>query len=147
MDDNQDKNTPPPNRGPQNQPGKKPPLPRYRRTPFSYLVIIFAILTLMMMAQPWWKRADRIRWDEFTGYVRDGHVKTVTVKETEIEGEFNEQGIAAREGTKGKKARRFSVDYNPNWTGEQYLRDLEDNDIEVKFAPQQVWLFLLMQWV
>jgi cell division protease FtsH len=101
----------------------------------------------MMMAQPWWKRADRIRWDEFTGYVRDGHVKTVTVKETEIEGEFNEQGIAAREGKKGKKARRFSVDYNPNWTGEQYLRELEENSVEVKFAPQQVWLFLLMQWV
>jgi cell division protease FtsH len=110
-------------------------------------VIIFAILMVMMMAQPWWKRADRIRWDEFTAYVRQGHVETVTVKETEIEGKFSAEGVKLRIEEKNKKTPRFSVDYNPNWTGEQYLRELEENGVEVKFAPQQVWLFLLMQWV
>ncbi|HEC04229.1 MAG TPA: hypothetical protein ENI81_11905, partial [Phycisphaerales bacterium] len=148
MDDNQDMNTPPQHRGPQNRSGKKPPLPRYRRTPFSYLVIIFAALTLMMLIKPFWAVADRIRWDEFTTYVENGHIKTVKVKETAIVGDFNEDGMAERIAQKGKKASKsFSVDYNANWMGEQYLKELESKNIEVTFAQQQIWLILLMQWV
>ena len=148
MDDNQDMNTPPQHRGQQNRPGKKPVLPRYRRTPFSYLVIIFAALTLMMLIKPFWAIADRIRWDEFTAYVENGHIKTVKVKETEIVGDFSEDGMAARIEQKGKKASKsFSVDYNANWMGEQYLKELESKNIEVTFARQQIWLILLMQWV
>ena len=144
MDDNRDNNTPPPQHGAQNRPGKKARLPRYRRTPFSYLVIVSAILTMMMIIRPWWKRAERIRWDEFTAYVEAGHIKTVKVNETKIEGDFNDAGIAAR-GEKASKS--FTVDYNPNWIGEQYLRELagKDKDVEVTFAPQHIWFFLLMQ--
>ncbi|MEA3227111.1 MAG: ATP-dependent zinc metalloprotease FtsH, partial [Planctomycetota bacterium] len=148
MNDNQDQNTPSQHRGQQNRPGKKPPLPRYRRTPFSYLIIIFALLTMMMMMKPWWSIADRIRWDEFTAYVEAGHVKAVKVKETEVQGEFNEDGMAARIEKVGKKASKsFSVDYNSNWIGEQYLKGLESSGIEVNFARQQIWLIMLIQWV
>ncbi|UCE49892.1 MAG: ATP-dependent zinc metalloprotease FtsH [Phycisphaerales bacterium] len=149
MDGNRDKNTPPPHRGPQNRPGKKPPLPRYRRTPFHYLVIIFALLTMLMMIRPWWSMAESISWSEFTAYAEAGHVKAITVKETEIEGEFSDDGMAARvEKKKGKKASKsFSVDYNPNWVGEQYLQSLDKKGIEVKFAKQQIWLIMLVQWV
>ncbi len=147
MNENQDTNEPQSNSGPQHRPGKKPPLPRYRRTPFSYLVIIFAILTVMMMLKPFWSVADRIRWDEFMSYVEAGHVKAVKVKETAIEGEFNKDGVEARERQGKKASESFSVDYNPNWTGEQYLRSLEEKGVEVTFARQQIWLIMLMQWV
>ncbi|MHC4370172.1 MAG: ATP-dependent metallopeptidase FtsH/Yme1/Tma family protein, partial [Planctomycetota bacterium] len=148
MDDNRDQHTPSQQRGPQNRPEKKPPLPRYRRTPFSYIVIIFALLTMMMMMKPFWSMSDRIRWDEFTAYVEAGHIKAVKVKETAIEGEFNEEGMAARVEKIGKKASKsFSVDYNPNWTGPEYTQQLEDSGIEVNFARPQLWLIMLMQWV
>ena len=147
MNDNQDQNTPSPRRGPQNKPGKKPPLPRYKRTPFSYLIIIFALLTMMMMIKPWWGVPDRISWNEFILHVGKNNIKTVTVKDVEIVGEFTEAGLAERKEKNPKASESFSVDYNPNWTGEQYLKDLESSGIEVNFARQHIWLIMLMQWV
>jgi cell division protease FtsH len=147
MDENRDKQTPQQHRGQQNRPGKKPPFPRYKRTPFSYLIIIFALLTFLMMSRPFWSAAENISWDEFRGYVKDGYVKRIEIKETEIEGEFNEAGMAARQKQDEDAPKSFSVDYNPNWTGEQYLQSLEEKDIEVTFAEQQIWLIMLMQWV
>jgi cell division protease FtsH len=103
---------------------------------------------MMMMMKPFWSMSDRIRWDEFTAYVEAGHIKAVKVKETAIEGEFNEEGMAARVEKIGKKASKsFSVDYNPNWTGPEYTQQLEDSGIEVNFARPQLWLIMLMQWV
>jgi cell division protease FtsH len=148
MNDNQDQNTPSPQRDPQGKPGKKPPLSRYKKTPFSYLIIIFALLMAMMMMKPWLSMTDRIRWDEFIAYVEAGQVETMTVKETEIVGKFSEAGMALRIEKKGKKASgSFSVDYNPNWVGEQYLRDLAGENIEISFTRQHIWLIMLMQWV
>ncbi len=144
MDENRDQKTSPQQRGQQKKPGKKPPFPRYKRTPFSYLIIILALLTFLMMSKPFWSAAENIRWDEFRGYVNEGYIKKINVKETEIEGEFNEAGMAARDEDAPES---FSVDYNPNWTGEEYLRSLEDKNIEVTFAKQQIWLIMLMQWV
>jgi len=88
MNDNQDQNTPSPDRGSQNKPGKKPSLPRYKRTPFSYLIIIFALLTMMMMIKPWWGVPDRISWNEFIYHVGKNNITTVTVKDVEIVGKF-----------------------------------------------------------
>jgi len=148
MNDNQDQNTPSPDRGPQNKPGRKPSLPRYKKTPFSYLIIIFALLTMMMMIKPWWSVAERISWNEFIHHVEKNNIKAVTVKDVEIVGEFNDAGVAERTGEKEKSASKsFTVDYNPNWTGEQYLKDLESSGIEVNFARQHIWLIMLMQWV
>jgi cell division protease FtsH len=147
MNDNQDQNTPSPHRGPQKKPGKKPSLPRYKRTPFSYLIIIFALLTMMMMIKPWWGVPDRISWNEFIYHVGKNNIKTVTVKDVEIVGEFNEAGMTERKEKDEKASESFSVDYNPNWTGEQYLKDLESSGIEVNFARQHIWLIMLMQWV
>ncbi len=144
MNDNQDQNT---HRGPQNKPGKKPPLPRYRKTPFSYLIIIFALLMMMMMMKPWWNVADRISWNEFIQHVAKNNIKSVTVKDVEIVGEFTDTGIAERQEKNTKASKSFSVDYNPNWVGEKYTQSLEESGIEVNFARQHIWLIMLMQWV
>jgi len=102
---------------------------------------------MLMMIKPWWSMSESIRWDEFTAYVEAGHVKSVKVKETEIEGGFNDAGMEERKKKNKKASKSFSVDYNPNWTGEQYLRGLDEKNIEVTFAKQQIWLIMLMQWV
>ncbi|MHC4629532.1 MAG: ATP-dependent metallopeptidase FtsH/Yme1/Tma family protein [Planctomycetota bacterium] len=147
MNENQDQNRPSPYRGPQNKPGKKPPLPRYRRTPFSYLIIIFALLTMMMMIKPWWGVAERISWNEFIYHVGQKHITTVTVKDVEIVGEFNDEGLAERTAKDTKASKSFAVDYNPSWVGPEYTQELEASGIEVNFARQHIWLIMLMQWV
>ncbi|UCC96900.1 MAG: hypothetical protein JSW66_13765, partial [Phycisphaerales bacterium] len=92
MMDSQDEKPSVQRRGPQNKSGKTP-LPRYRRSPLSYLIIAVAIFTLMMMVQQW-QRVETIRWDEFVAHVESGHIKSLTVKETDVAGEFTEDFLA-----------------------------------------------------
>ncbi len=128
---------------PQRKDSKKPPLPSYKRGPFSWLIIAIIIFTAMMMLQQWQK--DGVRWDEFIKYVENGMVESVRIGETEIKGKFNQQGIASR----GEKAPvSFTVDYNPQWVDKEYLQKwVEESGVEVTFAEQHVWLFLFMQWI
>ena len=76
MNENQDKKHGLPHRGLPNRPGKKPPLPRYKRGPFSYLIIAIAIFMVMMMLQQW-QRVATIRWDEFVKHVESGNVEQI----------------------------------------------------------------------
>ena len=146
MMDNQDEKPSSQRRGPQNKLGKTP-LPRYRRGPLSYLIVAVAIVTLMMMLQQW-KKVDTISWSEFTDCISKDQIKSIDVKDMAIDGEFNEQGLAARRKQNGESASgSFSVDYNPAWIGEQYLKELENKGIEVNFAKQRIWVYLLIQWV
>jgi cell division protease FtsH len=143
MMDSQDEkpNTPP--RGLHNKPGKTP-LPRYRRSPLSYLIIAVAIFTLMMMVQQW-QRVETIRWDEFVTHVEEGHVKSITVKETDVTGEFTEDYLASRPDQDKKS---FVVHFNPDVDG-PWLKELLQNhkEIESDRAPQRIWVYLLIQWV
>ena len=144
MMDDQDDGSSSPRRGPQNKLGKTP-LPRYRRSPFSYLVVAIAIITLMMMVHPW-EKVESISWSEFTDCVSKSQIKTIDVKDTTIDGEFNEQGVTARREQKGQDvSSKFTVDYNPDWVGEQYRKELESKGIKVGFASQRVWVYLLIQ--
>lgn len=147
MNDNQDQNTPSPDSGQQNKSGKKPTLPRYRKAPFSYLIIIFALLTMMMMMKPWWNIADRMSWNEFIYHVGKNNIETVTIKDVEIVGKFNDAGWTERQEKNPKASKSFSVDYKPSWVGEHYTQSLEESGIEVNFARQHIWLIMLMQWV
>ncbi|MHC4537512.1 MAG: ATP-dependent metallopeptidase FtsH/Yme1/Tma family protein [Planctomycetota bacterium] len=90
MNDKQDNKPGLPRRGLQNRPGKKPPLPRYRRGPFSYLIIAIAIFMVMMMLQSW-QRVDKIRWDEFVEHLKQGNIESVIVKDTEVTGQFTQE--------------------------------------------------------
>jgi len=100
-----------------------------------------------MMTLKQWQSVDKIRWDEFTDHVDKNHIETVTVKETEIIGEFNQPGITERRQKDKNASESFSVDYNPDWIGEQYLNKLKDSGIEVKFARQRLWLTMLISYI
>ena len=129
-----------PNRGP--QPGRKPPLPRYKRGPFSYLIIAIVIFTAMIMLQQW-QKVDNITWNEFIDYLENEQIKSVEIGETEISGKFK-AGIPGKET---KTPDSFTVDYKKSWLSDQFLEKLEKSGIEVKFAKQHIWFYMLMQWL
>jgi len=144
MNDKQDNKPGSPRRGQQNRPGKKPPLPRYKRGPFSYLIIAIAIFMVMMMLQQW-QKVETIRWDEFVKHVESGHVETITVKDTDVTGQFTDDYLT---GQQSKDKKSFVVHFNPEVHG-AWIKELlqEYPEIQSDTAPQRIWLIMLMQWV
>ncbi len=141
--DNQDEKPFLPRRGPQHKPGK-PPLPRYGRGPLSYLIP--AILMVILIATLGrWQRVETIRWDQFVEHVEGGHVEGVTVKDTDVTGQFTDEYLASQPG-KDKKS--FVVHYNPDVHGVWIKELLQKHPaIQSDTAPQRIWLILLIQWV
>jgi cell division protease FtsH len=135
MGKNQNKKS---HRGPQNNSGKKPALPAYRLGPLNLLLIGIALVFAMMMLQQW-KSVEEISWDEFVGYAKKNYIESFTIKETEIIGKFNEQGLAGR-GGKGKST--FLVFYNAEVQGKQLGELIENNStIKVISEPPRIWLW------
>ena len=143
MNDKQDNKPGLPRRGLQNRPGKKPPLPRYKRGPFSYLIIAIAIFMVMMMLQQW-QRIDKISLDEFKEHLKQGEIESVIVKDTEITGQFTEGFFNSQQG-KSKKS--FVVNYTPEVHGKWLCELLDEGGVKQESAPQRIWLIMLMQWV
>jgi cell division protease FtsH len=139
MDDDQNKKPTVQHQGP----GKKPPLPRYRRGPFSYLIIAIIVFTAMMMLQQW-QRVDKISFDEFVRHVEQGHIESASVKDTEVTGQFTEDYLNSQQGSKKKS---FVVHYTPAVHGEWLGQMLKENKITHESAPQHIWLIMLMQWI
>jgi len=126
--------------GRQKEPGKKPPLPSYRTGPFNMLVILILLLTGWMLLQQW-QSVDEIRWDEFVSHIENKHIDSVTIKEAEIVGKFNEEGLASR-GEKSKVS--FVVYYKPEVHGERLERLLEENGVKNDTSPPRTWLYNLL---
>ena len=141
MSDNQDKKSNPPGRrGQQNKPGQKSPLPRYKRGPFSYLIIAIVIFTAIMMLNQL-QGTDEIRWDEFVYHVQNKHIDSVTIKDMAIIGKFNDAGLASR-GSEGKNT--FVVYYIPDVHGKRLESLLDDNNVKNDIAKPNTWIFNLI---
>lgn len=144
MSNSQNKKPPQSRRGPKS--GKKPQIPNYKRGPFSYLIIAIMIFTLMMILQQRYS-IDKIRWDEFVHYVDNKYIDSIVVKDTEITGKFNEQGISSR-GESGNVS--FAVNYKPEVQGDriqELLQQMVKDGVKVDTDPPRVWLIMLIQWV
>jgi cell division protease FtsH len=134
-----------PERGQQQrgQGGKKPPLPTYRRGPFSWLIISALALTGFMMfygAQ----QSDEIRWDEFEEHVEKETIASIEIGETEITGKFKPEDV----DDKTKKAlKTFSVNYNPDLLPENFVSELTAKGIDVEYADSKTWLLILLNWL
>ena len=132
-----------PRPGTEQKGGKKPPLPSYRRGPFSWLIIAVIVFTAMMMLQQW-RRSDKIRWDEFVGHVDNKHIGTAELGETQINGKFNQAGIEARPEDAPDS---FTVNYNREAMGEWIEQKLRQSGAEVTWAEQHIWLTMLLGWI
>ena len=128
-----------PRPGPRGQGDKKPPLPRYKRGPFTYLIIGLVLLTGWMMLQQW-RDSDDIRWDEFISYVANEHILSAEIGETEIRGKFK-PGILDKDK---KTLKTFTVNYNREAMGERVEEMLRQSGAEVTWAKQRLWLWNLL---
>ncbi len=144
MNGNQDKKQVQKRRGLQRRANKKPPLPSYKRGPFSWLIIIIAVMFAMwLMLQPGLK-SNNILWSDFEEALKNGEIdssKPIEIGETEITGEFNQKGFS-KHGVK-----KFTVDYRPDSVGEQIIELLRANNVKWKYTRQHIWLFMLIQWI
>ena len=134
-------------RGRAEQQGERPMLPSYRRGPFNLIWIGVVVLTMMLMLKQW-QQVDVINYDQFIGYLENQQIKEVVVGDTDIRGEFNEAGIAAR-GAKDAKA--FVVGYNPEIVRDQLANVLEEGrkkyGLIIKYPRQHIWLWNLLGMV
>ena len=117
--------------------GRKPPLPRYKRSGLGWLMIPLLIFTLISVVNQW-QRVDNIDWDDFVTYLKNNQIKSVGIGEIQIRGEFNEQGIASR----GERlTKTFTVDYKQEVVGKRLAELLEESDVDWKFAREYTWLW------
>jgi len=146
MTDNQDKKPNPRRRTPQNKPGKKSPLPAYRRGPFNWLIILLIVITGMMILNQS-RGVKNLRWDEFVVLVESKHIKSLTIKDTTISGEYNEAGLQGKENASEKS---FVVDYKEGVQADrlgELLKEMEPDDVEIKADHSKLWLYMLIQWL
>ena len=123
--------------GPGKRPaGKKPAGPSYRQGPFGWLIIGIIALTVFMLIQQW-QSIGEIRWDEFVHHLTNGHIESMTVKDTEVLGKFNEEGLKSR--AEDSRA-SFVVYYKSEVHGKQLGELIEQYPIENDSEPPRVWL-------
>ncbi len=133
---------------------KKPPLPSYRRGPFSWLIIALIIFTVMMMLQQGLV-TNTLSWDQFANYLEQGgQIERIEVGDTEISGKFREGSEAAQEH--GGLA--FKVNYRPESGAKERLNGLIDTvktrakedpayAVKIDYTRTQVWMFWLLNWM
>jgi len=121
--------------------GKTPPT--YKRGPVSWLLIPVLIVAAILLLQPF-QQYKEIPWNEFVYHLENKHIESLTVKDTEVVGKFNAEGIKNR-GAKSKPS--FVVFYNPKVHSNQLGRLLEKHSsegLENDSAPPRTWILNLI---
>jgi len=143
-----------PNRDGGKRPNRKPPLPGYRRSPLSWLIIGIIIFTALMMLNQGLV-TNTLTWSQFRQYVEQGgQVERIEIGETEIAGKFREGSEAAKEH--GSLA--FKVNYRPDAGAEERLNQILDlieeravDDpgyaVEIEWTKPQVWMIMLINYL
>ncbi|MHC4132242.1 MAG: ATP-dependent zinc metalloprotease FtsH [Planctomycetota bacterium] len=118
---------------------KKPQLPGYRRSPFTWLIAGLIVLTIWMFFQQK-QMANELRLDEFFELVESGHVEEVIIRESELAGTFTEEYLSQQE----KPKKTFTVRYNPEVNDEQIAELLSTSGVKFKAEPSKDWLWNIL---
>ncbi len=108
-------------------PGRKN-LPKYKRSPFGWLVIFLIIISAMMMLRGI-RRPESISYiPEFLDYINAGHIESVKFQKSRgrIVGKFNEAGMAARQDA----ATTFQLSYDPDMLPKDFFEQLRAKGIK-----------------
>ncbi|MHC4518514.1 MAG: ATP-dependent zinc metalloprotease FtsH [Planctomycetota bacterium] len=139
------------NRNANRRPGRKPPLPTYRRGPFSWLIVAIVIFTIMMMLQQG-LATNTLPWNEFVTYLELGLVEEINIGDTEITGKFKKGAEPAKDSV------AFKVNYRPESGAKERLNEIL-NELEKKaatepqfalkyeYTEQRIWLMMLMSYL
>jgi cell division protease FtsH len=125
------------------RPGRKGPLPTYRRRPLNWLLIVLAIAAAMMLFSRW-HQVQELKYNEFREHLKAGHIKSVEIKGTKIVGQFTEQYIR-QHGPKG--GGMFKVGIEPEVVGQGLATDLQDSGVEWEMSEPELWFVLVINWV
>jgi cell division protease FtsH len=140
-----------PGRNPNKRLGKKPPLPSYRRGPFSWLIIAIIVFTVMMMLQQG-LATHTLSWNEFATALEQGQIETIKITDTDITGEFRENAEAPKESV------AFKVNYRPEGGAKERLNKILDElekkaagderyALKYEYSEQRIWLIMLVNWL
>ena len=145
MNGSKNKKPVPGRRNIQNKPGKKPPLPTYKRGPFSWLIIAVIVFTGILMLKDI-QGVKTIVWSEFVEHVNNDRIESILIKDTEITGKFRKSYL---ESQKEETKESFNVVYKEAMLDS--LAELEKtmlaNKVEIVGDPPHVWVYMLMQWL
>ena len=127
------------------RPSKKPPLPNYRRGPFTWLIVALAVLTAMMLLQQGLS-TNTVEWNDFEKYLNDGQIEHFRIGETDITGKLK----STAEPT--DKPRSFTVSYNNEEAVKRVFAIIDElrqqgKTVNFEMAEQRVWLIMLINWV
>ncbi|MBN2269287.1 MAG: ATP-dependent zinc metalloprotease FtsH [Sedimentisphaerales bacterium] len=145
MTENQDKKPSPRRRTTRNKPAKKSPLPTYKRGPSVWLIILLVVITGMMIFNQS-RGVESIRWDQFVQLVENKHIESLTIKDTEITGEYNQAYLQNSKDT----SKKFAVDYKEAVQADrlnELLKQMEPDGVKINIEPPRLWLYMLMQWL
>ena len=127
------------------RPGKRPPLPNYRRGPLSWLIIAVIVFTAIMMLQQGLV-TNTLRWDQFLTQLEQGNVERIEIGDSEIVGKFKENTPMAQE-----KRTAFKVSYRPEAGAKEQLQKAldksPDKNLQVEWSQQRFWIIWLLNWV
>jgi len=148
---NQDNPSSQDNRNANRRLGRKPPLPTYRRGPFSWLIVAIVIFTIMMMLQQG-LATNTIPWDEFATHLEQGLIEEINIGDTEITGKFRKGVPPAKDSVS------FKVNYRPESGAKERLNEIlakleeqapENPQFKVKneYSEQRIWLIMLVNWL
>lgn len=137
MNDNQDKKPNLQEQNQQNQQGKKPLPPKYRRGPFFYFIIALVIFTTLMILQQV-ESGEKIEWSDFIADIND--IESIEIGDTQITGKYKTD----QSSTDKKVQKSFKLDYNPDLVGENFREELEKKGIKINFPPQHTWLLSII---
>lgn len=151
MKRDQDNSSSPPPRDGNKRLGKKPPLPSYRRGPFSWLIVAIIVFTIMMMLQQG-LATNTLRWDQFRMHLEQGDIERIDIGDTQIVGKFK------KEAAPDPKSLSFQVNYRPESGAKEQLNAIIESldakaaedpkyALEWEYTKQQVWLIMLINWV
>src|SRR4030042_656382 len=129
------------------RPGKRPPLPGYRRGPLSWLIIAIIVFNAMMMLQQG-LTTNTLRWDQFLAQLEQGNIERIEIGDTQIIGKLREDAPGAKE----RSSLTFKVSYRPEAGAQEQLdRALlaakeKGLEIEQEWSEQKFWVLWLLNW-
>jgi len=90
---------------------------------------------------------DKISWDTFINLAESKHIGSITVRDTDITGKYNQAYIDAHEDTAKTS---FRVYYKPE-VDREWLTEIEkqmvQDGVTLERDPPQIWVYMLIQWL
>ena len=135
----------PPQKKPIKPSGSKPPLPKYSRGPFSWLLIGLAVMFVLMTLTKM-NRVQPLEFSEFVNYVKQGHVQTVILNESgrKIKGELTDAAVETLNQGDKVVAKAYEVNYAPEMLPKDFPEWLEANGVGEYDSAGESWVLPLL---